>query len=132
MPDLIEMSLAGPRALRAAVGFLGRLDDVEESVAGAAGRVEGTLDEVLARVRPLEAELTEIREAAQVLERRLLATEAKVTELDLTATELTLVAARLEGAVEHLLDKVPGLSSSAAVKRGRAVVAAVTGGDGPA
>jgi chromosome segregation ATPase len=135
MPDLIDMSLAGPRALRAAVDFLGRLDEVEESVAESSAGVQGTLDELLERVRPIEAELAELRNAAGTLERRLGETERRVGEIDATAGRLEVgmgqlieVAARLEGALEHVLDRVPGLSAQKAVRRGRALARSVAGG----
>jgi hypothetical protein len=43
MPDLIETSLAGPRALRAAIGFLDRLPANEDAVAGS---VENLMDQI--------------------------------------------------------------------------------------
>ena len=140
MPDLLDMSLAGPRALRAAVGFLSRLDDVEGSLAEGGKRALGVLDELLERVRPIEAELAELRQAAQVLEGRLALTEKRVGEIDATAkgldekvTELIAVGARLEGALEHVLDRVPGLSASKARSRGKVVARAVAAdGDGTA
>jgi uncharacterized coiled-coil protein SlyX len=137
MPDLIDMSLAGPRALRATADFLGRLPEVEGAVARAGGDVLRLLEEVRGRVAPIEDELTGLRRSAVALEQRLAqierrfsALEESAATLDRTAAELTAVAARLEGSVEHLLDKVPGLSSAGAVKRGAAVVAAVTSAAG--
>lgn len=135
MPDLVELSLAGPRALRAAVDFLGRLEDIEATIAGAAGRVQETLDELLERVRPIEAELADLRLAAGVLERRLSETERRVEEIDRTAAaldrgvaQLVEVAARLEGALEHVLDRVPGLSAQKAVRRGKDLARSVADG----
>jgi chromosome segregation ATPase len=111
MPALIDMPLAGPRALRAAVGFLVRLPEVEDAVAANAGRVLGVLDELLERVRPIEAELEELRESARVLEARLGTTEREVRHIDETASQLVTAAGRLEGAVENLMDQVPGLKA---------------------
>jgi chromosome segregation ATPase len=128
MPDLTDLSLAAPRALRAASGFLARLPEVEEAVAGAAARAQGTLDELLERVRPIETELTDLRESSRRLERQLVeterqftATDRRIAELDETAARLVQVAAQLEGTLEHLVERVPGLSAPKARKRGRQV-----------
>jgi chromosome segregation ATPase len=136
MPNLIDMSLVGPRALRAAADFLDRLPQVEEAVAGAARRAQETLDELLGRLRPIEAELEDLRESSQRLERQLVsterqfnATERRIAQLDETAAELAAVAAKLEGSIEHLLDRVPGLSLPKAVKRGREVAASAAAED---
>jgi chromosome segregation ATPase len=111
MPDLIDTSLAGPRALRAAIGFLDRLPAIEDSVAGGGRRALDILEELLERVRPIEAELESLRESARVLEERLGTTERQVRGMEETADRLTAAATRLDGSVENLMDQVPGLSS---------------------
>jgi chromosome segregation ATPase len=133
VPGLSDLPLAAPRALRAATGFLDRLPEIEGAIAGAASRAQATLDELLDRVRPIEQELEDLRESAQRLERQLAetegqfnSTERRIAQLDETASELAAVAARLEGSLEHLLERVPGLSLPKAVKRGREVAAAAT------
>jgi chromosome segregation ATPase len=134
MAAIVDLPLAGPRALRAATGFLDRLPQVEEAIAGAVRQVQRTLDEVLARLSPIESEIESLREQAGRLERQLAATggqfeetDRRIDELRATAAELTAVAARLEGTLEHLVDKVPGLSPVKAARRGRAVEEEVAG-----
>jgi cell division protein ZapA (FtsZ GTPase activity inhibitor) len=111
MPDLIDTSLAGPRALRAAIGFLDRLPAIEDAVSGGGRRALDVLDELLERVRPIEGELEALRESARLLDERLTTTEQQVRGMEETAAQLSAAAIRLDGSVENLMDQVPGLSS---------------------
>lgn len=122
--DLMGLPMMAPRALRAAGDFLERLPDIEAAVVDAVGRAQGTLDELLERVRPIEAELQALQEAGTTLERQLAETErqiavtdTKVAELQALVAQLIELAIRAEGAAEHFLDKVPGLSTERAEER---------------
>jgi septal ring factor EnvC (AmiA/AmiB activator) len=122
--DLIGLPLIAPRALHAAADFLERLPAIESSVIGAVARAQGTLDELLDRVRPIETELQEVQQSAATLERQLAETEGqiaitdrKVAELQELMARLIEVTVRIEGAAEHVLDKVPGLSAERAEER---------------
>lgn len=122
--DLMGLPMMAPRALRAAGDYLERLPDIEAAVVGAVGRAQGTLDELLERVRPIETELQEVQQSAATLERQLAETERqiavtdqKVAELEGLVAQLIEIAIRVEGAAEHFLDKVPGLSAERAEER---------------
>jgi chromosome segregation ATPase len=114
----------GTRALQAAGDFLERLPQIEAAAIGAVERAQGALDQLLESVRPIEAELEALQEAAATLEGQLAATERqiavtdrKVGELEQLLAQLIEVAIRIEGAAEHFLDKVPGLSAERAEER---------------
>ncbi len=122
--DLIGLPGVGSRAVRAAADLLERLPEIETAVIGAVDRAQGTLDELLDRVRPIETELQEVQVSARTLERQLAETEAqiavtdrKVAELQALMTQLIDLAIRVVGAAEHFLDKVPGLSAERAEER---------------
>jgi chromosome segregation ATPase len=122
--DLLALPAMAPRAMRAAADFLERLPEIEKGVTDAAARAQSTLDELLDRVRPIEAELQELQKSATTLERQLAETEtqiavtdAKVAELQGLMAQLIELAIRIEGAAEHVLDKVPGLSAERAGER---------------
>jgi cell pole-organizing protein PopZ len=122
--DLMGLPMMAPRALRAAGDLLERLPDIEAAVVDAVGRAQGTLDELLERVRPIETELQEVQQSAATLERQLAETERqiavtdqKVAELEGLVAQLIEIAIRVEGAAEHFLDKVPGLSTERAEER---------------
>ena len=122
--DLLGLPLLAPRALRAATDLLERLPEIEAAVIGAVDRAQGTLDELLDRVRPIESELQELQVSARTLERQLAETEQqfavtdrKVAELQDLIAQLIELAIRVEGAAEHFLDKVPGLSAERAGER---------------
>ena len=122
--DLIGLPLMAPRALRAATDLLERLPEIEAAVIGAVDRAQGTLDELLDRVRPIQTELQEVQVSARTLERQLAETEQqfavtdrKIDELQGLVAQLIEVAIRAEGAAEHFLDKVPGLSAERAEAR---------------
>jgi chromosome segregation ATPase len=122
--DLFGLPLMAPRALRAAGDLLERLPEIETAVIGAVDRAQSTLDELLDRVRPIETELQEVQVSARTLERQLAETEAqiaitdrKVAELQDLMAQLIELAIRVEGAAEHFLDKVPGLSAERAEER---------------
>jgi hypothetical protein len=75
-------------------------------------------------VPPIETELQEVQVSARTLERQLAETEQqiavtdrKVEELQLMVGQLIDLAIRVEGAAEHFLDKVPGLSAERAEER---------------
>ena len=63
-------------------------------------------------------------------ERQIATTDRKVAELEGLVAQLIEVAIRIDGAAEHVLDKVPGLSASRAEERAE-VVARETGADRP-
>ena len=120
----MALPLLAPRAFRAAADLLERAPEIEIAIVGAVARAQGTLDELLDRVRPIESELQEVQASAKTLEGQLAATErqiavtdAKVAELEDLMTRLIDLAIRVEGAAEHFLDKVPGLSAERAVER---------------
>jgi chromosome segregation ATPase len=122
--DLLALPAIGSRALGAAADFLERLPEIESAVTAAATRAQDTLDELLDRVRPIESELQELQRSAATLEGQLAETEkqiavtdAKVAELQALMAQLIELATRVEGAAEHLLDKVPGLSAEKAEER---------------
>jgi chromosome segregation ATPase len=122
--DLMGLALLPPRSLRAAADLLDRLPDIERSITTAVSRAQWTLDQLLERVRPIEADLDALRDAAGTLEgqlaateRQIAATDAKVAELEDLIAQLIVVAIRVEGAAEHFLDKVPGLSAERAEAR---------------
>lgn len=122
--DLLGLPLLAPRALRAATDLLERLPEIEAAVIGAVDRAQGTLDELLDRVRPIETELQEVQVSARTLEGQLAETEQqiavtdrKVAELQDLVAQLIELAIRVEGAAEHFLDKVPGLSAERAEER---------------
>jgi chromosome segregation ATPase len=122
--DLVGLPMMAPRALRAAADLLERLPEIETAVTDSVARAQGTLDELLDRVRPLESELQELQTSAKTPESQLAATErqlaitdTKVAELEDLMTRLIDLAIRVEGAAEHFLDKVPGLSVERAEER---------------
>ena len=122
--DLLALPAMAPRAMRAAADFLERLPQIESAVTEAATRAQSTLDELLDRVRPIQAELQELQKSAATLEGQLAETEkqiavtdAKVAELQALMAQLIELAIRVEGAAEHVLDKVPGLSAERAEER---------------
>jgi chromosome segregation ATPase len=133
--DLLALPLLAPRALAAAGDFLERLPDIEAAAITAVTRAQSTLDQLLENVRPIEGELQSVSRAAETLEGQLAATERqiattdrKVAELEGLVAQLIEVAIRIDGAAEHVLDKVPGLSASRAEERAE-VVARETGSD---
>jgi chromosome segregation ATPase len=116
--------MMAPRALRAATDLLERLPEIEAAVIGAVDRAQGTLDELLDRVRPIESELQALQVAARTLEGQLAETERqfaltdrKIDELQTLVAQLIDMEIRIEGAAEHILDKVPGLSVERAGER---------------
>ncbi len=120
-----------PRALQAAADFLERLPEIETAVVGAVARAQGVLDQLLEKVTPIERELEALRQAAATLEGQLAATEGqiavtdrKVAELEALLAQLIEVAIRVEGAAEHFLDKVPGLSAERAQERAEEIAEA--------
>ncbi len=122
--DLVGLPLLAPRALRTAGDFLERLPEIEDAVTGAVSRAQVTLDQLLESVRPIEAEMKAMQEAAATLEgqlatteRQIAVTDRKVAELEELVSRLIEVAIRVEGAAEHFLDKVPGLSAERAEER---------------
>jgi chromosome segregation ATPase len=126
--DLLGLPLLGGRALAAAGDFLERLPDIEAAVIDAVTRAQSTLDQVLDNVRPIEGELQSLSRAAATLERQLAETERqiaitdrKVAELQDLLARLTEIAIRVDGAAEHFLDKVPGLSADRAGERAEQV-----------
>ena len=122
--DLVGLPLAASRALRPATDLLERAPQIESAITAAVSRAQDTLDQLLEGVRPIEAELQTLQESAATLERQLSATERqiaatdqKVGELEDLVAHLIELAIRFEGAAEHLLDRVPGLSPDRAEER---------------
>jgi chromosome segregation ATPase len=122
--DLLGLPMVAPRALRAAADLLERLPEIEAAVVATVDRAQGTLDELLDRVRPIETELQEVQGSARTLERQLVETEQqfavtdrKIDELKVLVAQLIEQVIRVEGAAEHFLDKVPGLSAERAQER---------------
>ena len=122
--DLLGLPMLAPRALRAAADLLERLPEIEAAVIATVGRAQGTLDELLDRVRPIETELQELQVSARTLERQLgetehqfAVTDRKIDELQGLVAQLIEVTIRVEGAAEHFLDKMPGLSAERAEER---------------
>ncbi len=122
--DLLGLPMVAPRALRAAADLLERLPEIEAAVIATVDRAQGTLDELLDRVRPIETELQEVQGSARTLERQLVETEQqfavtdrKIDELKVLVAQLIEQVIRVEGAAEHFLDKVPGLSAERAQER---------------
>ena len=122
--DLLGLPMLAPRALRAAADLLERLPEIEAAVIATVDRAQGTLDELLDRVRPIETELQELQVSARTLERQLgetehqfAVTDRKIDELQGLVAQLIEVTIRVEGAAEHFLDKMPGLSAERAEER---------------
>jgi chromosome segregation ATPase len=137
--DLLALPAMAPKALRAAADFLERLPEIETGVVDAAARAQRTLDELLERVRPIEAELQELQSSAGTLQGQLAATERqialtdrKVGELQELMAQLIELAIRVEGAAEHFLDKVPGLSAEKAEARAAEIARETGAGPPPA
>ena len=116
------MNLGWPGSIVSAVGgvveLAARLPDIEQGVAQAGRRAQETLQGILDRVEPVSAELDELQATARRLEGRLEAVEPHLTELESLIdplerrfVELTEAANRLDGALVHVLDRVPGLSA---------------------
>jgi chromosome segregation ATPase len=129
--ELLGLPLMAPRALKMAGDLLERLPEIEDAVVGAVGRVQDTLDQLLDNVRPIESNLEALRRAAETLEGQLAATERqisitdeKVAELEALMAQLIAVVIRVEGAAEHFLDKVPGLSAERAEERAEEIARA--------
>jgi chromosome segregation ATPase len=129
--DLLGLPLMAPRALQAAGDFLERLPEIEAAAVVAVGRAQSALDQLLESVLPIERELEALRRAATTLEGQLAATERqiattdrKVAELEGLVTQLIEVVIRVEGAAEHFLDKVPGLSAQRAEERAEEIARA--------
>ena len=122
--DLLGLPMLAPRALRAGADLLERLPEIEAAVIATVDRAQGTLDELLDRVRPIETELQELQVSARTLERQLgetehqfAVTDRKIDELQGLVAQLIEVTIRVEGAAEHFLDKMPGLSAERAEER---------------
>lgn len=97
--------------------LLARLPSIERSIAAASRQAQGTLDEILLRLGPVESQLTDLQDSANALAGRLDRAQETVAPLNGRIEELASNAARIEGALEHLLDRVPGLSADDARQR---------------
>lgn len=111
-------------AVGGALGVLGRLPDFERAAGDAVRRAQDTLEQILERVGPVEANLDELRESAGRLDSRIDRVEGHLVELERLIDpleerfrELTEAANRLDGALVHVLDRVPGLSAEDARDR---------------
>jgi len=103
--------------LKGVSDLLARLPAIERSVSLASRHAQETLDEILVMLRPIEDELDDLRATADRLETQIGRFGAAVATLDGRADGLTERAARIEGALEHVLDRVPGLSAADASRR---------------
>lgn len=120
------MNLGWPAAVLDTLGgisdLLARLPQIERSVSDAAAKVQATLDrsgasldDILERLRPMEAEIERLRKDAGALDSRLEGLD--LDGLDDRFVALTEAANRLDGGLVHVLDRVPGLSAGDARDR---------------
>jgi chromosome segregation ATPase len=124
LTEVLGLPLALLDATRAATRLLGRADEIEEALAGGGRHVTGTLDEILERLAPVREELNGIRAVATSLEAELKASRETLAGLAARIAQLETTAAHLEGSLEHVFDKVPGMSAEDARERGEEVAAA--------
>ena len=121
LTEVVGLPLALLEATRAATRLLGRADDIEEALAGGGRHVTETLDEILAKLAPVREELDGIRVVATSLESELKASRESLAGLAVRIAALEKTAAHLEGSLEHVFDKVPGMSVEDARERGEDV-----------
>jgi hypothetical protein len=124
LTEVIGLPLALLDATRAATRLLGRADEIEEALAGGGRHLTETLDEILDKFAPVREELDGIRGVATSLEAELKASRESLAGLAVRIAELERTAAHLEGSLEHVFDKVPGMSVEDARERGEEVAAA--------
>jgi septal ring factor EnvC (AmiA/AmiB activator) len=124
LTELVGLPLALLAATRAATRLLGRADEIEEALAGGGRHVTKTLDEILDKLAPVREELNGLRTVATSLETELKASREALAGLAVRIAELEKTAARLEGSLEHVFDKVPGMSVEDARERSEEVAAA--------
>jgi chromosome segregation ATPase len=122
--DAVSIPSTAIAAVRGLGELISRLPEIERAVVKASTHVQETLDEGLERVRPLQGDLRQLREDAASLERELESTRSAIEPLDARIETLTELIAQLEGALDHVLDRVPGLSAQSARERGDEVAAA--------
>ena len=123
LTEVVGLPLALLEATRAATRLLARADDIEEALAGGGRHVTETLDEILAKLAPVREELDGIRVVATSLESELKASRESLAGLAVRIAALEKTAAHLEGSLEHVFDKVPGMSVDDARERGEEVAA---------
>ncbi len=121
---ILGLPLAMLGAVRAATDLLGRANEIERSLARGGAHVQQVLDDVLERLKPLEDEIDDLRESAKALTAELEETRAIVSPLSRQVAELHATIARLEGSLEHVIDRVPGLSADEAAERGEEIAEA--------
>ena len=124
LTEVVGLPLALLDATRAATRLLGRADEIEEALADGGRHVTETLDEILDKLAPVREELDGIRAVATSLEAELKASRESLAGLAVRIAALEKTAAHLEGSLEHVFDKVPGMSVSDARERGEEVASA--------
>jgi predicted nuclease with TOPRIM domain len=124
LTEVLGLPLELLDATRAATRLLGRADEIEDALAGGGRHVTETLDEILGRLEPVREELDGLRAVATSLETELKASREALAGLAVRIAELEATAAHLEGSLEHVFDKVPGMSVEDARERGEEVAAA--------
>ena len=119
--EVLGLPLALLDATRAATRLLGRADEIEEAFAAGGRHVTETLDGILDKLAPVREELDGIRAVATSLEAELKASRESLAGLAVRIAALEKTAAHLEGSLEHVFDKVPGMSVEDARERGEEV-----------
>jgi hypothetical protein len=124
LTEVLGLPLALLDATRVATRLLGRADEIEEALTDGGRHVTETLDEILDKLAPVREELDGIRAVAASLEAELKASRESLAGLAVRIAELEKTAAQLEGSLEHVFDKVPGMSVEDARERGEEVASA--------
>ena len=124
LTEVVGLPLALLDATRAATRLLGRAEEIEDALAGGGRHVTETLEEILDKLAPVHEELDGIRAVATSLEAELKASRESLAGLAVRIAALEQTAAHLEGSLEHVFDKVPGMSVSDARERGEEVASA--------
>jgi hypothetical protein len=124
LTEVLGLPLALLDATRAATRLLGRADEIEEALADGGRHVSETLDEILDKLAPVREELDGIRGVATSLEAELKASREALAGVSVRIAALEQTAAHLEGSLEHVFDKVPGMSVEDARERGAEVASA--------
>ena len=121
---ILQLPAQVAEAIGGAGSLIARLPELERAVSEAGSRAQATLDGILERVGPVTDDIDDLRATAHRLESRLDALyphldelEGLIDPLEQRFVELTAAANRLDGALVHVLDRVPGLSAEDARER---------------